>query len=663
MSVSKTNSRWRSVRWPVVCLSSVWLATTLIAGPAAAQSAREKDATTQAPVSLTDLGRFDDDTSAAEQTETPAPAPEAAPQAKEQTDTQADTQTDTQADTNVGANKADASSSAAVPSDPTVPAAGQQTTASGRVGRRSISKIGLASIGLNQASATDSVINSLIWSESDAEQALALLAATPARGSSAALSALTTAITVQTAVPPKNAGRLAEQLVKARLEWLARSGQSDKLSQIVRLLPLDEEWADWKRWQIEYDLVRRADQAACVDAERFALQTLEPFWHKARVICALLDGQPGAASFAADILRASGEQDDNFFQLVDKLLGRSASLSLDLDNLSLLHLILMDAAHEQISMAAFENLPASMIQAASSFRYLAPDAALNTSYQMLDRGLQTSGETEQIWRALLSAPVPAEAALASLETAQADGRSALRQDGLDSAFLWVGLVTRQGDDTDMLIGRALQREAATGRIDLLLVLYASLIKQRLEITEAATLSDQLAGDYAVMLALAAPSQPLPSVLEGSSAKADDIRALLSAGSAPHWDADLLTRLDCWPLLPVLEARGLTAPSRDWVAALSADGQPSQMAASSAYRLSAPALLALEQAAEAGRIGEAGLIAARLIQPVTLGWIAPQDSARVIAAMQQVGLDTAASALTDELVRSYLLRQHFAAAES
>ena len=246
-----------------------------------------------------------------------------------------------------------------------------------------------ASIGLNQGHSADSVINSLIWSDSDAEQALALVIATPARGSSAALSALTTAITVQTAVPPKNAGPLAEQLVKARLDWLARSGQSDKLSQIVRLLPLDEEWSDWKRWQIEYDLVRRADQAACVDAERFAQQTLEPFWHKARVICALLDGQQGAASFAADILRASGEQDENFFQLVDKLLGRSSSLSLDVDNLSLLHLILMDAAHEQISMAAFGK-PSRLHDSGGlqRFRYLAPDAASNTSYQMLDRGLQ-----------------------------------------------------------------------------------------------------------------------------------------------------------------------------------------------------------------------------------------------------------------------------------
>ena len=67
------------------------------------------------------------------------------------------------------------------------------------------------------------------------------------------------------------------------------------------------------------------------------------------------------------------------------------------------------------------------------------------------------------------------------------------------------------------------------------------------------------------------------------------------------------------------------------------------------------MLALEQAAAAGRIGETAQIAAGLMQPVTLGWVAPQDSARVLAALQQAGLDDTATTLADELIRSYLLR--------
>ena len=633
---------------PSICFFlAMLLSTTQIA-------AEPKGDSPQAPISLTDFAKFNEvKTDALQPDETPSVnAPYLSLQIAE--DSEANTeQTNTTAST-------EASFSGTA--QPVNEGALQTPAVTGRVGRRSVSKVGLASIGLNQIAPADPVINSLIWSDSDAEQALALLTATPAKGSSVSLSLLTTSITVQTAVPPKNAGQLAEQLIKARLDWLARSGQSDKLSQIVRLLPLDEEWAKWKRWQIEYDMVRRSDKAACVDAERFALQTMDSFWHKARVICALLDGQLGEASFAADILRASGEQDDNFFQLVDKLLGRSAKLSLDLDGLSLLHLVLMDAAHEQISAAAFENLPASMIQAASSFRYLAPDAALNTSYQMLDRNVQTAGETERIWRSLMTAPVPAEAALASLRDQQAGGRSHLRGIGLNSAYLWVGLATRQGDDTDMLIAQALRRETEIGRIDVLLDLYASLIRQRLEMTEAASLSEQIANDYAVLLALAAPSEPVPALLETASNKADDIQAVMQLTDSGVWDADLLMRLDCWALLPVLEAIGISAPSSDWVARLakSPDGAAGHFSEGPQpyHRLPTLGLLALEQAAEAGRIGEVGLIAARLIQPVHLGWIAPYDGAKVIAALQRVGLDSTASGLANELIISFFLRSHF-----
>ncbi len=120
--------------------------------------------------------------------------------------------------------------------------------------------------------------------------------------------------------------------------------------------------------------------------------TLDDFWHQSRIICALLAGDKNNARFAADILKASGGEDVNFFQLVDKLLGSEAEISLDLATLDSVDLVLMDAAHEQISLAAFEQMPSSMIQAASNFRYLAADAALKTSFMMLERGLQNAAQ-------------------------------------------------------------------------------------------------------------------------------------------------------------------------------------------------------------------------------------------------------------------------------
>ena len=56
----KNQHAWRHLRWPVFCLTCVWLMTGFMPGLVEAQTGREQDATGQAPVSLTDLGRFNE---------------------------------------------------------------------------------------------------------------------------------------------------------------------------------------------------------------------------------------------------------------------------------------------------------------------------------------------------------------------------------------------------------------------------------------------------------------------------------------------------------------------------------------------------------------------------------------------------------------------------
>ena len=534
--------------------------------------------------------------------------------------------------------------------------------------RRSVSRVSLASVGLKRAATLSEDLNALIWSDSDAETALYLLRNVPAMGSAPILSQLTFEIMAIAAVPPKGAGSVAEELVSTRLNWLAAAGQSDALAEIVRMLPEEDRWAEWKRWQVEYDLIRQADDTACRDAEKKAQLTLDDFWHQSRIICALLAGDKNNARFAADILKASGGEDVNFFQLVDKLLGSEAEISLDLATLDSVDLVLMDAAHEQISLAAFEQMPSSMIQAASNFRYLAADAALKTSFMMLERGLQKRGPTEQIWRSLLEAPMPAEAALATLDGQDAFGQTAARHDALVSASLWVGLALRKEADTNILIRRAFETEIRSGRPELLLDLYASLIQQRLSQTadsETAPVIDaELQKDFALMLSLSAPSDELPAALSAGSELCKSAKNVLAAAKGQSWQAEDLEMANAWPLLPVLEAQGSVGPQQDWTAMLTntaPDLFTPRPVKPAYHRLSATHLLALGQLAEKGNIAETALLAAMLVQPVALGWIEPVDAAEIIKSLQQVGLQSVADQLAEDIVKAHLLRANFAPA--
>ena len=534
--------------------------------------------------------------------------------------------------------------------------------------RRSVSRVSLASVGLKRAATLSEDLNALIWSDSDAETALYLLRNVPAMGSAPILSQLTFEIMAIAAVPPKGAGSVAEELVSTRLNWLAAAGQSDALAEIVRMLPEEDRWAEWKRWQVEYDLIRQADDTACRDAEKKAQLTLDDFWHQSRIICALLAGDKNNARFAADILKASGGEDVNFFQLVDKLLGSEAEISLDLATLDSVDLVLMDAAHEQISLAAFEQMPSSMIQAASNFRYLAADAALKTSFMMLERGLQKRGPTEQIWRSLLEAPMPAEAALATLDGQDAFGQTAARHDALVSASLWVGLALRKEADTNILIRRAFETEIRSGRPELLLDLYASLIQQRLSQTAdsetAPAIDAELQKDFALMLSLSAPSDELPAALSAGSELGKSAKNVLAAAKGQNWQAEDLEMANAWPLLPVLEAQGSVGPQQDWTAMLTntaPDLFTPRPVKPAYHRLSATHLLALGQLAEKGNIAETALLAAMLVQPVALGWIEPVDAAEIIKSLQQVGLQSVADQLAEDIVKAHLLRANFALA--
>lgn len=525
-----------------------------------------------------------------------------------------------------------------------------------RIGLRSVSNIGLASIGLQQVDAP-AQINSFIWRQSETANIIPLILATPSYGSSQTLSTLSRQIMVQPAVPPLNAQQDINALVSARLEWLAGAGQSDSLSALVRKLPDDEDWNDWKRWQVQYDLMRRADDTACNEASRWSAETLDGFWHKANIICLLLSGQNAPASFAADVLNASGDDDDNFFQLVDKLLGRRTEISLDMNDLSLVHLMLMDAAHETISLDALDNMPSSMIQALPSFRYLDANASVTVSYRLYERGLQSSSDTEQIWRSLKTAPVPAEAALSELSTVVLPAAGMRSSHGSSSPFLWVALVNRTELSADSLVRAALEAEASTGRLSLLLPLYDSLVRHRVKMGNAGTLDSATAELYAFVMQAHDPAQELPAGLSDQAGVAEYLSQILNVASGDVWDADALEGLDLWHVLPLLDALDVQRPEEEWLARAS-DTVATSLTLGRPY-LSVPAdrMLALEVASRSGRVGETILLIAHLVQGAHLGYIRPEDGAVMIQALNMIGLEDAARNFGRELIIGQLERRY------
>ena len=117
-------------------------------------------------------------------------------------------------------------------------------------------------------------------------------------------------------------------------------------------------------------------------------------------MCQILTGDEMRASFSADVLKASGLIDDPHFDLIDLLLGRAnmddvQARAASVTTLDFMHVILMDAAHVEISATQIANLEPSYREAAGALRYLSDEARQSLGLSNLQSGLVSRSQAKR----------------------------------------------------------------------------------------------------------------------------------------------------------------------------------------------------------------------------------------------------------------------------
>jgi hypothetical protein len=257
---------------------------------------------------------------------------------------------------------------------------------SAKIGRRNISDVGLAAIGVGDTE--NSQLDSLIWRGTSARDAVFLLQKSAIASQSKAITELAYEVVARQSVPPSGANNVAANLVEARLAFLANGGRSSDLALLAAQLPEAEKWADWRRWLTEHYLMIRDDVAACSIVSRQITQTMDPFWHKSNVICQAVQGKTGGARFAADILAANGVDDPIFFGLVNEVLNNNLATPAELAKvdpakLDSAHIVLMDVANRPIPLEGLAVLPKQMAETVIKLKFLGPDARMVSTFDGL----------------------------------------------------------------------------------------------------------------------------------------------------------------------------------------------------------------------------------------------------------------------------------------
>ena len=522
--------------------------------------------------------------------------------------------------------------------------------ASAKIGRRNISDVGLAAIGVGDTG--NSQLDSLIWRGTSARDAVFLLQKSATASQSKAVTELAYEVVARQSVPPSGANNVAADLVEARLAFLANGGRSSDLALLAAQLPEAEKWADWRRWLTEHYLMIRDDVAACSIVSRQITQTMDPFWHKSNVICQAVQGKTGGARFAADILAANGVDDPIFFSLVDEVLNNNLATPADLAKLDpakldSAHIVLMDVANRPIPLEGLAVLPKQMAETVIKLKFLGSDARMVSTFDGLNRGLITHRQAGKLWRSAGQENNDPQLALAQL-----DGRG----DALTTALAWRALDADTKTDRLARVAKGIKAEINGGNGAMMLPLYAELVRNALadEAVAANMRFDDLdvAPKMAFLLAINQPNDTTTLAAFAGNGEALMAAELLRGLSGDAVDANVISALNMWHILPVLEAAGVAVDEQDWL------GLVKNAPVSGQGFAGLPPLLlkAVTAAAEARHVAETVLLANWLLHDVALEKTNPADLAAVIRALDMIGQGDVAKAFAHEIIAAHLMQR-------
>lgn len=518
-----------------------------------------------------------------------------------------------------------------------------------RIGRRPLSSIGLVSLGLPDARSMADPVSSLIWRGSEAARIVQLYQLAPHDGPSESVNALVRGLVLRQAVPPSGAAEASQQLISARLDWLAAAGESTALADLIRKLPEEEDWLDWQRWLVSYELLLRQDNQACDMVSRQIQSTLEEYWHKAQILCHLLAGNNGAASFAADVLRASGTEDMVFFRLTDQLLGRPAMLPDRADISGPLHLALTEAAHFPASRQQLASLPNSYSEARAALTWLDREAALDQAAHRIRSGQMPANEAGGLLRSLYDPSVSLVMAISQLEAATPDaveGASA----GVLAQLAGSLLEGTASAEFDLFVRTVFAAQMQAGSVADWLPVYGWLVDQRLAADGLPELEEQARDLYAMIKVLVVAEEPLMAQLDAAGSRADYSQTLLAQQAGAVWPMQALDGLAGWHLAPLLSALGQQRPQIDWFdTATGRDGK-----GRAEQPVPAPKMLAVKQVAETGRVGETALLVAWLLADQDLAAMDSRQLAELMQLLRAAGLENTARNLGREALQEKLL---------
>ena len=409
------------------------------------------------------------------------------------------------------------------------------------VKRGSLKSPSLGSIGIKTDLNDKFGLN--LWNNFTAKDAIKNLNYIPDVVSSKYLQSYLVDLYSSVSIPPSGNSEDIVKFVETKLLKLSSTGASKRLEEIVIQLPNGKRWQKWKKWLVEYNLMKKNDKQACKYVSEILKTNTQPYWRKANLICLLITENFDEANLIHDVMVSEDLIDPLFQELFINILDQNNIKKIENNKLKLtpFHVIMLDILKFPISANMIAEFDPEYTEALIDLIYIDSNARSFLLDKLIGFKRIDRNKMIKIYQAVLyEKPDPQNSLKALNEDAN----------GLNRAHVWLAALGIN-DDVEKVnyILKILEIESQLGRLNQTLDLYLPIL-------------------------ISAQGKALPSsmnkkikylqILQNPKNFSDEVLAkMLLVSKGVVWDLNFISENNSWGFVPYLESSGMLSPNVNW----------------------------------------------------------------------------------------------------
>ena len=344
-------------------------------------------------------------------------------------------------------------------------------------------------------------------------------------------------------IPPDGNSDEIVKFLETKLLKISSSGHTERLKEIVVQLPNSSRWERWKKWYVEYNLMKRKDEEACKLVKEFLKRNTSIFWQKSNIVCLLANQKFNEAKFIHDVLLSQNLIDNAFTELFNYIIDEinPNKIKFKIEKLEPIHIIMLEILKHPITANMVANFDAKYSDALLDLIYIEPEARSFLLDKIIVLKKIKRGKIIQIYQSVLNPSQNANQALFNLSE---------KSNGINRANVWLSSLNINDEVKKVeYILKVLEIENDFGRIKQSLDLYMPILNS----LEIKSLPSKLNNIINYLQVLHNPNNYLEH----------DLSKLILLSKKSVWNLKIINKHHAWSYVKYIENSGMLVGDHNW----------------------------------------------------------------------------------------------------